>query len=121
MNPDPEPSAVLNIELKFWDEGIAVVTCIGDLDVYGAQELRDAFNTLNNQGSHRLLVDLSQVSNIDSTGLGTIIGALKRTRSAGGSLDLACNQEGVLRFFRGTGLTDIFRIFSSQAAARKYL
>jgi len=121
VNPNPEPAAALNVDIKFWDEKIAVVTCIGELDVYGAQKLRDAFTTLSNQGLNRLLVDLSQVSYIDSTGMGTMLGALKRTRSAGGSLDLACNQEGVLRFFRGGGLTKVFRIFSSQAAARRYL
>jgi anti-sigma B factor antagonist len=121
VNPDPEPTAALSVDIKFWDEKIAVVTCIGELDVYGAQKLRDAFTALNNQGLNRVLVDLSQVSYIDSTGMGTMIGALKRTRSVGGSLDLACNQEGLLRFFRGSGLTIVFRIFGSQAAARRYL
>jgi anti-sigma B factor antagonist len=111
----------LNIDIKFWDEEMAVVTCIGDVDVPGSRALRDAFITLNEQGFHRILVDLSQVTFIEATGFGTILIALKRAKAAGGSLDLACNQEAVLQFLRRSDLIRVFRVFGSQAAARRYL
>lgn len=116
-----EPSGRPQIDVRFWDERIAVVTVIGKVDVYGAVRLREAFTTLNEQGFHRLLVDLGRVSDIDSTGLGVIIGALKRVRSAGGFLDLACDQEGVLSILRTTRLIEMIRVFPSQATARMYL
>ena len=121
MSPSPWREVPLNIDIKFWDEEIAVVTCIGDVDVPGSKVLRDEFVNLHEQGFHRILVDLSQVAYIDATGWGTIMGALKRARSANGSLDLACNQETVLQFLRRSDLIRVFRVFGSQAAARRHL
>lgn len=65
MSPGPWREVPLNIDIKFWDEEIAVVTCIGDMDVPGSKVLRDTFVNLNEQGFHRILVDLSQVTYID--------------------------------------------------------
>jgi len=118
---DPWPIVPLNIDIKFWDEEIAVVTCNGDVDVPGSKKLRDAFLSLDKQGFHRILVDLSEVTYIDATGWGTILGACKRARAADGSLDLVCSQEKILRFLRQSDLIKVFPVFGSQAAARRYL
>lgn len=123
MSRDPWAwtSVPLDIDIKFWDGEIAVVTCIGDVDVPGSQVLRDALIKLNEQGFHRILVDLSQVTFIDATGWGTVMGALKRATSADGSLDLACDQEAILQLLKRSDLIRVFRVFGSQAAARRYL
>ena len=47
---------------------------------------------------------------LDSTGLGVLVGGLKRVRAHDGSLDLVCTQERILKIFRITGLTKVFGI-----------
>jgi anti-sigma B factor antagonist len=54
---------------------------------------------------------------LDSTGLGVLVGGLKRVRSHNGTLRLVCTQEKILKVFRITGLTKVFPIFGSLAEA----
>jgi anti-sigma B factor antagonist len=59
---------------------------------------------------------------LDSTGLGVLVGGLRRVRAHDGSLDLVCTQQRILKIFRITGLTEVFGIYETvdQAiAARK--
>ena len=121
MSPESWISVPLSIDVTFWDEKIAVVTCTGDVDVYGSKSLRDAFTELNGRGFRRFLVDVSDVTYIHATGLGTLLGMLRRTSSAGGSLDLVCNQEKILQLLKMSDLIRVFRVFGSKAAARRHL
>jgi anti-sigma B factor antagonist len=50
---------------------------------------------------------------LDSTGLGVLVGALKRARAGGGSVGLACNQPKILKIFNVTGLEKVFTIYPS--------
>ena len=61
----------------------------------------------------RIVVNLEEVEFIDSTGLGVLVGALKRMRARGGSLSLVCHQEGLLRVFTITGLVKVFAIYAT--------
>ena len=56
---------------------------------------------------------------LDSTGLGVLVGGLKKVRAHDGSLDLVCTQDRLLKIFRITGLAKVFVIHdSAEAAAR---
>ncbi len=66
---------------------------------------------------HHIVVDLEKVDFLDSTGLGVLVGGLKRVRSHDGSLQLVCTHEKILKIFRITGLTKVFPIHSSVADA----
>ena len=99
-----------------------VVTVGGEIDVYTAPKLRDKITELVNGGHHDLLIDMEKVEFLDSTGLGVLVGGLKRVRAHDGSLDLVCTQERILKIFRITGLTKVFGIHASvdeAIAARK--
>jgi anti-sigma B factor antagonist len=85
-----------------------VIDAVGELDVHTAPRLRDQFLALVNAGDHHLILDLDKVSFLDSTGLGVLVGALKRLRRHGGSLRLVCTRENILKVFRLTGLTPVF-------------
>jgi len=67
----------------------------------------------------RLRVDLQKVEFMDSSGLGVLVGGLKRVKSHQGSVTLVCTQENILKIFRITGLVKVFPIFSSQDEAVK--
>jgi anti-sigma B factor antagonist len=60
---------------------------------------------------------MEKVDFLDSTGLGVLVGGLKKVRAHDGSMRLICNQERLLKIFRITGLAKVFTIHSSQAEA----
>jgi anti-sigma B factor antagonist len=102
------------------DDGLTVVTVTGEIDVYSAPALREKFVELAGEGKCRLIVDLEQVEFLDSTGLGVLIGGLKRVRLCDGFLDLVCTRERILMIFRLTGLTNVFTILDSVEKAREH-
>jgi anti-sigma B factor antagonist len=89
-------------------DGIEVVDVEGEIDIYTAPRLRELLIDLVSKNNYRLVVNLEKVGFLDSTGLGVLVGGLKRVRAHDGSLDLVCTQERILRIFRITGLTKVF-------------
>ena len=87
-----------------------VLAVRGEIDVYTAPRLRELLIELVNGGHHQLVVNMEKVEFLDSTGLGVLVGGLKRVRAHDGSLDLVCTQERILKIFRITGLTKVFGI-----------
>jgi anti-sigma B factor antagonist len=94
-----------------------IVEVAGEIDVYTAPKLRECITGLVDEGQRDLVVDLERVEFMDSTGLGVLVGGLKRVRTHDGSLELVCTQERLLKIFRITGLGKVFEIHGSQADA----
>ena len=67
------------------DDGIAVIAFAGEVDVYTAPVLRDAISKVLAAGDKAMVVDMSEVSFLDSTGLGVLVGRLKAVRMLDGS------------------------------------
>jgi anti-sigma B factor antagonist len=91
-------------------DGIEIVDVEGEIDVYTAPRLRELLIELVNSRFYQLVVNMEKVEFLDSTGLGVLVGGLKRVRAHDGSLDLVCTQERILKIFRITGLTKVFGI-----------
>ena len=98
-------------------DGRAVVAVGGEIDVYTAPKLRDKITELVGDGKHDLVIDMEGVDFLDSTGLGVLVGGLKKVRAHDGSLQLVCNQDRLLKIFRITGLAKVFVIHESADAA----
>ena len=98
-------------------DGKTVVTVGGEIDVYTAPKLRDKITELVAAGVYDIVVDMGAVEFLDSTGLGVLVGGLKKVRAHDGSMRLICNQERLLKIFRITGLAKVFAIHGSQADA----
>ena len=98
-------------------DGIEVVDVEGEIDVYTAPRLRELLIDLVNKNNYQLVVNMEKVEFLDSTGLGVLVGGLKRVRAHDGSLDLVCTQERILKIFRITGLTKVFGIHETVDAA----
>jgi anti-sigma B factor antagonist len=90
-----------------------IVEVGGEIDVYTAPKLREQLIDLVSGGNYHIVVDMERVEFLDSTGLGVLVGGLKRVRAHEGSLRLVCTQERILKIFRITGLTKVFPIHSS--------
>ena len=97
--------------------GWAVLSVQGEVDVYTSPRLKQEMVDLLNRGLVNLVVDLNAVKYLDSTGLGVLIGGLKRARERDGDLRLICDNMRILRIFEITGLTKIFDIDRSEADA----
>ncbi len=89
----------------------------GEVDVYTAPKLKSRLIDLVDQGKFKIVVDLEKVAFMDSSGLGVLVGGLKRVRSHDGSISLICSQENILKIFRITGLVKIFPIFDNEGQA----
>jgi anti-sigma B factor antagonist len=106
----------LSLETREVD-GRTIVAVGGEIDVYTAPRLRDEISDLVGQGRHRLVIDMEKVDFLDSTGLGVLVGGLKKVRAQDGSMELICSQDRLLKIFRITGLAKVFTIHASETDA----
>ena len=93
--------------------GFTVIEVGGEIDVYTAPQLKERLVSLADSGSYQLIVDMESVEFLDSTGLGVLVGGLKRVRNHEGWIDLVCTQSRILRIFRITGLNRVFSIYDT--------
>ncbi|MGP0030184.1 MAG: STAS domain-containing protein [Acidimicrobiales bacterium] len=96
--------------------GLSIVAVSGEIDVATAPQLQETLHALIARGRTDLVVDLLEVTFLDSTALGVLVGALKRCREQGGELRLVVTEPRIVKIFEITGLTTVFRIVDSLAA-----
>ena len=89
--------------------GIGVVRPTGRLDLLTAIEIRQRVAQVIAAGSCRLIVDLAEVSFIDSSGLAALISALKAARLAGGDLRIARLNDQARQLVELTSLDRVLR------------
>jgi len=88
----------------------AVLRVAGEVDVCTAPQLREHMIHLVDSGARYIIADLRDVTFLDSTGLGALIGGLKRLRACEGSLQLVITADQILRIFLVTGLDHVFAL-----------
>ena len=98
-----------------------VVEVQGEIDVYASPRVKEMINELIEQGRFNLIIDLEGVRYIDSTGLGVLIGALKKVREHEGRILLICTNPQIKKIFNITGLVKIFEIYKDEEEALKAL
>ena len=90
--------------------GATVVVARGEVDVATAPALRVAVDEALDRAPDDVVVDLRGVTFIDSTGLGVLIGARRRSLDAGGRFRVLVTEPRILKVFEITGLADLFTI-----------
>jgi anti-sigma B factor antagonist len=109
----------LSIDLKTEDAGDTLVFRLrGSLDLATAPTVRAALNDATDNDSHDIIVDLTQLEFLDSTGLGVLIGAHRRAAEHGGSLRLIVHDGSIARLLNITGLIAVFAVYHSLEDAR---
>jgi anti-sigma B factor antagonist len=91
----------------------AVLRIVGEIDVYRAPQLRERVIQLLADGTRHLVADLREVDFVDSTGLGVLVGSLKRLRERDGSLTLVASRGRIPQLLDLTGLIRIFTLHQS--------
>ena len=92
--------------------GTTVIRAFGELDVNSVLILRDALVTLNLDRATELHMDLSEVSFLDSTGIGILVATAKRVRALGGKFSTACPAGAVRQILETTGLVEFLGVDS---------
>jgi anti-sigma B factor antagonist len=95
----------------------SVLDVAGEVDVYSAPELRERLSEQLSAASPSLIVNLADVTFLDSTGIGTLVAGLNRAVQFGGTLTLVSDHDRILKLFRITGLDSVFTISPSVDAA----
>ncbi|MCP2337020.1 STAS domain-containing protein [Actinomadura rupiterrae] len=87
---------------------LTVVKISGEIDVFTSPRLREMLLDIIDNGGLHLVVDLGEVTFLDSTGLGVLVGIYHRLRARDGSMSFMGVNERVRRVFHVTQLTKIF-------------
>jgi anti-sigma B factor antagonist len=103
------------------DAGVDVAVVSGEIHVSTAARFRDALQAIIERGDGWLVLDLTAVEFIDSTGLSVLLSGLRQLGQRGGNMALVCTNPTVLRLFQITSLDTTFDIFDDRPAAIAHL
>ncbi|MCX4546868.1 STAS domain-containing protein [Streptomyces sp. NBC_01565] len=110
-----------HLSYEYVSEYVTVVTFGGAVDVCSAAKVRNLLVDLVSHGRVFLVLDLSAVDHVDSTGTGVFVGGMKRVRAHNGLIALVVTEENVPNWLRLTGLTRVFPIFYTVDPAVEFL
>jgi anti-sigma B factor antagonist len=103
------PTTLLELSTEH-DGLVTTLRLVGELDASTAPELRTRLAELYDGGRRCVVLDLSQLDFLDSTGLGVLVGALKRFRHDGGELALRDPRPTVRKVLALTTLDKLFLV-----------
>ncbi|MBV8153509.1 MAG: STAS domain-containing protein [Candidatus Eremiobacteraeota bacterium] len=110
----------LHIDLKTEDGGeLLIFKLRGSLDLATSPTVRAALMEGTEKGKRDLVVDLTQLEFLDSTGLGALIGAHRRATEHGGTFRLIVSDGPIARLLNITGLIRVFAVYHTLDDARK--
>lgn len=107
--------------MSFEQSTVLVITHEGDLDAMTSPSLRAQITDAIDQGVRGLILDLSRVPFIDSSGLGTLVFGLKTVKLQGGDMVITGLQEQAGMIFSITAADRLFEVKPSIAAAEAWL
>ena len=99
----------ISVDIKELDQKVNAKIS-GEIDAYTAPKLRETLVPYGDKEGTKISVDLSEVSYMDSTGLGVFVGLFKNIRANNGELHLTGLSDRLKRLFDITGLTDVMEI-----------
>jgi anti-sigma B factor antagonist len=99
------------------DETTHVVSLRGEIDAMTAPRLGSRLYELADEGKQRVVVDLSEVTFMDSTGIGVLLNALSHFSKRHGELVIVCASDMILRPFELAGVAGHLNIVDSREKA----
>ena len=98
--------------------GVAILVVGGEVDYEVSPQLKARIMRAIKAGKRRLILDLSDVTFIDSTAIGVLAGAVERLdETGGGSLSVVSTHEKVIQIFEITGLDSVISVHPSREDA----
>jgi anti-sigma B factor antagonist len=99
--------------------GVDLLKLVGRLDAATSKEFKKTMTSLTEEKRSQILLDLSELDFIDSSGLGSLVGALRSVNNQGGDIRIAAIKPQVRAIFELTRLHRVFSIFNDRATAEK--
>ena len=96
---------------------LSILVVGGEVDYEVSPQLKAHMMREIKAGAKRLVLDLSDVTFIDSTAIGVIAGAVEKLDEAGGSLAIVSTHEKVVQIFEITGLDSVITLHASREEA----
>ncbi|MEZ4867906.1 MAG: STAS domain-containing protein [Caldilineaceae bacterium] len=106
----------MNLQLLSMDD-VTVVELSGNVDTYTSPQVRQALDNVINRQSAHLVVDLNQVTFMDSSALAVLVQGMKKCRERGGDLRLCGPQKPVRMILELTRLDQALEIYVQRAEA----
>ena len=100
---------MIEYDVSIGEDGISVIAPRGRVTVVTARRLKDLIAELVAGGSARLVIDMSETTFLDSSGLGALIAGLKTARQAGGDLRIARPSEAVQMVLEMTNIDKVLQ------------
>lgn len=106
----------LQINVRKCDD-IPIIELTGEVDAYTSARFREVMLEVVDTHGARIVISMAEVDYIDSSGLGALVGGLKRVSERDGKIVIVCTKPQVRKVFEITGLEKVFPIFDSEEAA----
>jgi anti-sigma B factor antagonist len=97
--------------------GLTVCHVDGEIDINSSPQIKKSFDKLISAKTPKLVINLSKVTYVDSSGLATLVEILKNMKSYGGRMRLACMSSKVKSLFEITKLEKLFEIMADEESA----
>ncbi len=107
----------MNIDVRELEDDIVVLDVDGDIDLYSASDLRDSVFEQIDTGLTKVIINLENVTYIDSSGIGTLITSLSKIKKINGKMCIINVYDSVKKVFELTKLTTFFKIYTSENEA----
>jgi anti-sigma B factor antagonist len=107
----------LQLSTRILENETAVIEVAGELESANCDDLREEILGQVNAARSHLVIDLREVTFIDSTGLGVLVGGLKKMRESNGRFSLVCAQPRILRILEISGLVRVFSVHANAEEA----
>jgi anti-sigma B factor antagonist len=102
-------------------DSVPVLHVSGEIDIYTAPTFKEAINELIAEGHQHILIDMTQVAFMDSSGFGTLLSASKPLRPIGGTLSLVGCNEAITRMLDITRLNTLVPVYDNQEEAIRHI
>lgn len=98
-------------------EGMPILDVTGEIDIYTTPQFKEAVSAAIDEGRPHILINMAQVTYMDSSGFGTLLSATKRLRPLNGALYLVGCNEAINRMLQITRLNTIFGAYTTEDEA----
>ncbi len=98
-------------------EDIPVLDVVGEIDIYTTPQFKEAVSEAIDQNKPAIVINMTKVTYMDSSGFGTLLSATKRLRPLDGALYLSGCNEAIQRMLQITRLNTIFGVYATEEEA----
>ncbi|MHB9035362.1 MAG: STAS domain-containing protein [Armatimonadota bacterium] len=108
----------MDLQINIRKDGTTrIIELTGEVDAYTSARFREIMVELIDDGGTDLVINMCNVEYIDSSGLGALVGGLKRISERNGKIVIVCDGPQVRKVFEITGLEKVFPIYGAEDAA----